>query len=403
MNKAILLLPFLLAACGKKNEFVQPPPPPVTVAHPDPREVVTYREYPATVAGVTEVDIRARVRGFLQQRFFEEGEKVEQGDKLFLIEQEPFQAAVAVAQANLDQAKAALKLEETRLARLESANQRSSGAVSELDVDIARAEVDKAAALVSQMEAQLKDAAINLSYTTIVAPTDGRMSEALVDVGNLVDASQATLLGHITDDSRIRVYFEAPERGMIRFLERRSDGGGVVIDELEKVRLTLADGTVYEHEGTIDFVDSRVDPSTRTARIRAVFPNPDGKLASGLYGLVGYPDTFPNPEAPDSVVIPAVAVLRDIAGEYVWVVDGDNVVRRQGVVTGATVKHSGEDADAVPSRDIIVTKGLSPQDRVVVAGLQRAREGATVAPQMQGEAPAKPEVPPNAPQQDPEN
>lgn len=399
MNKAILLLPVLLAACGEKNEFVQPPPPPVTVANPDPREVVTHREFPATVAGVSEVDIRARVRGFLEQRFFEEGEKVDKGDKLFLIEQEPFQAAATAARANLDNAQAALQLAETRLARLESANQRSSGAVSELDVDIGKAEVAQAAAVVSQMEAQLEDAEINLSYTNIVAPTAGRMSEAMVDVGNLVDASQATLLAHITDDSRIRVYFEAPERGMIRFLQRRSDEGGVVLDELEKVRLTLADGTVYEHEGTIDFVDSRVDPSTRTARIRAVFPNPEGKLASGLYGLVGYPDKFPNPENPDSVLIPAAAVLRDIAGQFVWVVDGDDVVRRRSVQTDSTVPRESDDPSAVPERDIIVTKGLSKDDRVIVAGLQRAREGAKVSPTMQGESPARPELPPNAPQQ----
>jgi len=402
-----LAVPLLLATCGKKNEFVQPPPPPVTIAHPDPGEVVIYREFPATVAGVAEVEIRARVRGELEQIFFEEGQQVGKNDPLFRIEQEPYEVARDAAGADLENAEASLELAQSRLNKLENANTRSPGAVSQLDLDIGRAEVKQAQAVVSQKKALLRDAEINLDYTTVLAPTPGRMSEAEVDVGNLVDGSQGTLLAHITDDSRVRVYFEVPERGMIRFLEKRAATDTSGLEALEKVRLTLADGSVYQDdegggaiEGEIDFVDSRVDPSTRTARVRAVFDNPDGKLASGLYGLIGYPDKFPNEEFPKSVVIPAAAVLRDLAGEFAWVVDDQNMVRRRGVETDTTVQRPGGDPDAVPRVDIIVTKGLSPEDRVIVAGLQRAREGAEVTPQMQGEAPPKPETPAGAPRQD---
>ncbi|MEP4079609.1 efflux RND transporter periplasmic adaptor subunit [Haloferula sp.] len=382
------------SSCKKnKNTFVQPPAPSVTVAHPDVREVTTYKEAPGTVEGLSEVDIRARVRGFLEEIHFKEGEWVEKGDKLFLIEQAPYEAQLAAAQANLDNAEAAHKLAVTSLQRLKRANSRSSGAVSELDVDVGQAEVDQAAAVVSQMTALYNDAKIELSYTIIFAPTAGRMSRSLVDIGNLVDGSEGTLLGHITDDSKVRVYFEAPERGMIHFLEKRAADGGVETDKLSKVNLTLADGTLHDHPGVIDFVDSRVDPGTRTATIRSVFPNPDGKLASGLYALVGYPEIFPNSEHPNSVLVPAVSILRDLAGDYVWAIDEKNVVFRRGVVTGTTVPRPNKDDNAAPARDMIVLKGLTKEDRVVVAGLQRAREGAPVNPQMEGEQ-APPSKPP---------
>lgn len=403
MKYLVPLSLLLLVSCGKKNEFVQPPPPPVTVAHPDPREVTTYLESPATFSGVSEIDIRARVRGFLEEIHFKEGQKVSKGDKLFLIEQEPFEAAVAAAEANLENAQAAQRLAETHLNRLRRANERSSGAVSQLDVDIGQAEVDQAAAGVSQMKAELKDKEIELSYTKIVAEAPGRMSRSMVDVGNLVDGSQSTLLTTITDDSTMRAYFEMPESAMLKFLQVRSEMEGKSLDELDDVRLVLSDGTVYKHPGRIDFFDTRVDPGTRTASVRAVFPNPEGTIASGMFGLVGYPETFPNDRHPNSVCVPAVSILRDLAGDYVWIVDNENVVRRRGVETGTTVPRESTDKNQIPQRDMIVLKGLTPEDRVVVAGLQRAREGAKVDPQMEGETPANPEVPAGAPQPSPEN
>jgi RND family efflux transporter MFP subunit len=376
-------LPLLaLAACKQKNEFVEPPPPSVTVAHPETREVTTYKEAPATVTGLAEVEIRARVRGFLEKRYFNEGEKVIKGEKLFLIEQAPYIAAQQEANANLSNAKAAHQLAVARLGRL---NKVKSGAVSEFDVEIAIAEVAQALAVVHQTDARLTQADLDFGYSTILAPNSGRMSRALVDIGNLVDGAQSTLLGHITDDSKVRVFFEVPERGMISFLDKRSEDGGVKTDKLEKVRLTLADGTLYEHPGEIDFIDSRVDPATRTASFRAEFPNPDGKLASGLYALVGYPKKFPNEEHPNTVLVPAVSILRDLAGDYVWALDEQDIVRRRSVETGTTVPRPSDDPNAVPKRDMIVLKGLTKEDRVVVAGLQRAREGAMVYPQLVGD------------------
>ncbi|MGE9270899.1 MAG: efflux RND transporter periplasmic adaptor subunit, partial [Verrucomicrobiales bacterium] len=360
MKKLILpsVLGLVFAACDSKSDFVPPPPPPVTVTHPSVRDVVVYNEAPATLTGLAEVDVRARVRGFLESRLFKDGERIEAGQKLFTIERGPFEAAVNAAKANLKSAEAARNLAVAKLDRLKKANQSNSGAVSALDVEIGSAEVDQAEAQVSQMQALLEDAEINLSYTTIVAPTTGRLSRALVDEGNLVDGGEGTLLAHLTNDEKVRAYFEAPERDMLHFLERRAQDG-VKLEGLDPVRLVLADGTVYEHLGKIDFIDSRVDPGTRTATVRAEFPNPEAKLASGLYALVGYPQKFPNPVDPNAVIVPAVSILRDLAGEFVWVVDEQNVVHRRGVRTGATVPAETIDANLVPMQDILVLEGLT--------------------------------------------
>ncbi|MBK1827559.1 efflux RND transporter periplasmic adaptor subunit [Haloferula rosea] len=372
---ALPLLAFL--SCSKENEFVQPPPPPVTVETPDTREVTIYKTAPATIEGLAEVDIRARVRGILESKHFEEGKPISKGDLLFKIEEEPFVAALQGAQANLANAKAAQGLAAAKLARLEKAG---AGAVSELDVEIARAELDQAAAAVSQNEAIVADAKINLSYTKITAPTSGRMSESYVDIGNLVDGSQSTLLAHVTADEQIRAYFEVPEREMLSILQGK-DGRTIKIEELNAVQLTLADGSVYPEEGRIDLLDSRVDPQTRTATVRAVFPNPNGTLRSGLFGTIGYPVTFPNENFPNSVLVPSASVLRDVAGEFVWVVDETDTVRRCGVEAKDTVIKPNDDPNAVDERQRLIVKGLEKTDRVITVGIQRARESAKVSPQ----------------------
>lgn len=378
----------LVASCSKENEFVQPPPPPVTVETPDTREVTIFKTAPATIEGLAEVDIRARVRGILEEQHFEEGKPVNKGDLLFTIEEAPFVAALKGAEANLANAKAAQGLAEAKLARLERAG---SGAVSELDIDIARAEVDQAAAGVSQNEALVADARINLSYTKITAPTSGRMSESFVDVGNLVDGGQSTLLAHITSDEEVRVYFEAPERELLSFLQKRN-GSTMKVEELNPLQLTLADQSIYPEQGTIDLLDSRVDPLTRTATVRAVFANPRGSLRSGLFGTVGYPLTFPNEEFPDSVLVPSASVLRDLAGEFVWIVDETDTVRRRGVEARESVLKPNDDPNSVDLRQRLIVKGLDKGDRVITAGIQRARESAKVTPQPPKDAPeTKPE------------
>jgi len=385
------ILPLIAAAssltfvcCGPKNEFAPPPPMKVTVAKPLVRDQTVYNDFPATLAGVSEIEIRARVRGILEKTFFDEGSVVTKDSDLFLIEQAPYLASVAASKADVAKAEAALRIAKATLGRYTKAG---SGAVSELDIETAQAEVDNAVALVAQAKAGLDTTTIDLSYTTIKSPISGRIARTMVDVGNLVGNGEPTLLTRVVDEKSIRAYYDIPERMMLEYYRRRAEKKNIS-EHFNKVRLELADGTIYEHLGEIDFVDNKVNESTRTAQVRAVFPNTEGKLSSGLFARVGYPLNHEN-----AIMVPAVCVLQDIGGSYVWVVDSENKVLRRGIVTGNTVLRTQTDKDAVPVRDTIITKGLTKDDSVIIRGLQRVRDGATVTPEMSEDFTVKTEQP----------
>lgn len=361
-----------LTHCGRKNKFSPPPPPSVTVSTPSQRDQTVYEKFPASLAGIAEVDVRARVKGNLEEAFFAEGRQVQQGDKLFTIESEVYEAAKAAALADLDQAKAELRLATANLGRLTKAGPK---AVSELDLERARADLDNAAAGVKQAEAQLQSTEIDLSYTKIESPISGRIARSLVDVGNLVGNGEPTKLTTVVDESSIRAYYEVPERIMLEFYRARTKNKNIG-QELNQVSLKLADGTKYPHLGRIDYIDNKLNERSRTAQVRATFPNPDGMLSAGLFAEIGYPQTFNS-----ALMVPTASILKDIAGNYVWVVGSDNKVERRGVLTGVAVNIPAANTNTVPTRETIILKGLEADDLVIVRGIQRVREGAIVSPE----------------------
>lgn len=377
----ILWLLFVLG-CGAHQEVVPPAPPTVTVDQPEMREVQVYKSFPATLRGISEVEIRARVGGYLEKTNFDEGSFVEKGDLLFTIEQAPYQLAVAAAQADLERAEAARELAEKRLERLDLALQ--TNAVSEVEVDIAAAELAQSIASVNQAKANLNNAKLDLSYTEVHAPISGRISLANVSDENLVGYSEPTIITTIVDDSTIEAYFEVSERDVIQFLKQRSDKKvSTHVSELS-IQLQLADRSVYGTVGHIDFIDNQVDTMTRTIQARATFDNSKYELTSGLYALVQIP-TAPdrqNPQETRALLVPAESVLRDIGGRYVWVVDDQHIVHRRSVEVGETIVKPAVGADQAAIHQTIILNGLSASDRVIVSGLQRARDGAPVTPRM---------------------
>ena len=388
MKRLALILPVvLIAACGKKPEAANPQPLPVTVEPPAKREVVVHREFPSTLVGAREIQIQARVQGTLSLHpdppdFA--GQNVEKGTPLFEIEPDTYEQATREAEAMQARATAARELAEKRLSRMKNAG----AGVSALDVEIAQAEFDEARAAESEAKARVEKARINEGYTVITAPITGRMSRLLVDPGNLVGAGGPTLLATIIDDSEMLGYFEVPERTAIKYFEKRDNGEAREVYE-KPIRLKLADGSIHPTPGRIDYIENQVDPATRTAKVRAVFPNPEGALSSGLYGLVGYP-TGPVPGEPsvtEALLVPSVAVLRDLGGNFVWIVDDQNIVRRRAVETGDAVEKPITDPNTPRSLETVILKGLEGNERVIVSGLQRAREGAPVTPVPAGQAP----------------
>lgn len=378
----VVLGGLFLAGCGSK-ETPPPLPPSVTVAAPEMREVTVYKTYPSTLQGVSEVEIRARASGYLEKTNFNEGSFVNKGDLLFIIEQAPYKLAVESSQADLERAEAGRELAKTRKQRLELALQTNS--VSEVEVDIAAAELAQSIASVNQAKAHLNNAKLDLSYTTVHAPISGRISLANVSDENLVGYSEPTIITSIVDDSTIEAYFEVPEREAIKFLRQRSDQKVSEYVRGLDVKLELADRSMYGTIGHIDFMDNKVDSMTRTIRVRAIFDNAKYELTSGLFATVQVPvaPDQRNPTEKKAIVVPAEVVLRDIGGRYVWVVDEQNIVRRRSVDVGETIIKPATSSGEAAVRQTIILDGLNASEKIIVSGLQRVRDGAPVTPNAQ--------------------
>lgn len=373
-----LLLSLALVSCGEKNTFVAPPPLEVEVISPQVGPVTVYLEMPGRTVSFARAEVRARVKGFLKETKFRAGSAVKTGDPLFSIEPEQFQAALDTAIGQEAKAVADLGIATTNFEkRKQVAN---SGAVSQIDVAAAEAEMKAAKAAVDIARASVRNAERDLSYTAITAPMDGRVSKAEVDVGNLVGADGATLLTTIVQDHPIYVTFEVNERDILKELPKRRllDENGATAPDKIPVRLTLSDGSVYPVEGHLDFLDNAVDPNTGTIRARAIFDNPDGALASGLFVRVGIP--LPRYAAADATAIrvPAEVVQRDLGGSFVLVAGEGGVVQRRPV----------EPSGYRLGNDQVLASGLTAADQLIVTHLQKVRAGAVVVPKPKGAAPA---------------
>lgn len=354
---ALILL--LSAGCGKKNEFQPPPPPEVTVQHPVQEDTTIYQTFPGRLVASDDVEIRARVKGFLKSIDFQDGQRVNQGDLLFTIEPEEYEAAVNLAEAEVAQAAASRKLADATLQRIQKAYK--TKAVSELDLLSAEAEMQSAEAAVMAAKAKLDNAELDLSYTQIHAPMDGRLSRRTLSIGNLVGDGSSTLLTTLVVESPIDVFFNIDERALLPFLQKgvRENKPGTKIPPLT---LEMADGTLHDEKGLLNYIDPEIDPDTGTLRARAVFANEGTKLLPGLYGKILIPKLIEK-----AILVPDLAIQRDMSGSYVLVVTSENKVESRYIKRGSLV-------DTLR----IVEEGLTAEERVITEGIQQARPGIEV-------------------------
>ena len=368
---AVGLAAALLGSCGR-NRYAPPPPPEVTVSQPIVQEITTYNEFTGYTAAVEAVDIRARVQGSLQSVNFTPGENVKKGDMLFVIEPSLYQARVDQAQADLEGKEAQSRAAQAQLEITQAIFQRSAGSRTDL-VQKTQAR-DLAKAQLAIAKANLEAAKLDLSYTHIFAPIDGRIDRNFVDVGNLVGSGQATLLASIVNDDPIYVYFTVNERLLLQYLELQRQGRTVAPEGQDNVALPrsgwksflgLATETGYPHAGMVDYQGNRVDPNTGTIEVRAVFPNPDHVILVGLFARVRVPYT-----REQAVQVPDVAVQADQGGSYLLLVDAQNAVQYRRVHVGPLTEGDLR----------VIHDGVTPAEWVVVDGLQRARPGSVVKP-----------------------
>ena len=333
------------------------PPPAVLVQPAELKPIADQSEFIGRAAAVDKVELRARVKGFLGPRKFNDGDQVKKDQVLFTIEPEPYQAAVDQKIAQRDAAKAALANADVQLHRAEELLRSKTG--TQVTYDQRLSEQLQAKAQVEDTSAQLRDAEIQLSYTQIKSPIDGRIGRASVSPGNIVGPDSG-VLATVVSENPIRVLFSITQREL---LEARRDssasGDGLV------VRLRLADGSLYKEKGKLDFIDVTADAKTDGQMVRAVFDNKDGLLTDGQTVRV----IVEGEKVPTVVAVPQAAIAQDQSGPYLFIVNDKNVAEQRRIKTGV-------------ARDglVAVTEGLKAGERVIVQGQQRVRQGMTVNP-----------------------
>lgn len=365
----------VLAGCssGVSDEHT-PPPPQVSVAEVIARKVQQWDEFTGRVEAVESVQIRPRVSGYIERVSYTEGAEVTAGDVLFVIDQRPYRAELARAEAEL--ARAVAQYDVARSEMMRARRLLESRAISQEDHDRRLAGSYQAQAGVAAAEAALEAAKLNMQYTEVRAPIGGRTGRALVTEGNLVNSGETVLTTLVSLDP-VHVYFEGDEQIYLRYKDlRRSKESGAGSSSANPVFVGLSNEDGFPHEGHLDFVDNQVDRDTGTIRVRAVLPNADRIFTPGLFARV----KLVGSESYDALLVDDKAILTDQDRRYVYVVDENNLAQRRDVKPGRLV-------DGLR----VVTEGLAPGDRIIVHGVQKVFfAGMPVSPQMiaMGDPPA---------------
>lgn len=362
----------LLVGCQKRgNEYVPPPPPEVTVAKPVLRTVTRYLEYTGTTMGIESVQVRARVKGFLEKLHFTPGNPVDEGTLLFTIDQRTFRVEVQAAEAELAGKKAAASILEIQYRKV--IELQSKGAATPLEVDEWKAKRDQAVAAVEYAQAQLDTAKLNLGFTEVRSPIKGIVGLNLVDVGTLVGASEPTLLTTVIRRDQVYAYFDVSERDVLDIVaERIARGQSARMSAPVQLEMGMANETGFPHSGFVDFRDNTVNAQTGTMRVRGVFGNLNSEIMPGVFVRVRAPRN-----AAKLLMLPDAAVQQDQAGRYVLVVNDKNEVERRAVTVSKAI------GQVRP-----IESGVSANDSVIINGLLRARPGGKVVPKQGAVDPA---------------
>ncbi len=358
-----------LISCKQKEKKTAAPVD-IPVVEALQKDVPVYGEFVGQIYGNRDIPIRARVSGFLEKMYFKEGRHVKKGQLLYFIDPTPFKAKLALEKSKLAEAKTMFAKAESDLNRIKPLAK--INAVSQSDLDAAIAQYDAAKAGVNAAESGVEIAQINLGYCRILSPLDGIIGKTKAKEGEFVGQNpNPVILNMVSDIDSVLVEFFLTERDYLRFAKKYRFNKEHTEEQNENndedISLILADGSTFEHKGSVKFIDRNIDPSTGSLLVQAVFPNPEKILRPGLYAKVKVKmDT-----KKDAVLIPQRCVM-ELQGQYsVYVVNSENVVETKQIETG---EKSGE--------YIVVEKGLNAGDKVVIDALQKVSGGMTVNPRV---------------------
>jgi membrane fusion protein, multidrug efflux system len=364
----VFAMPVLAASIGacsdrKAATKAAPPPPRVEVITLTSQTVPVVREYVGSVTAYRSVEVRARVEGILEKRFFTEGKPVKKGELLYRIDPAQFEATLRDAQAELARAEANVANAQAKEARL--APLVAEDAISKQEYDDAVSSLKQGQASVLSAKAQLDRAKLNLDYTNVYATESGVIGMTQVPEGRLVGKGEPTLLATIERLQPIYVTFTLPDRDAL-IMKKALVSGEIKEQTGDQARFVLPDGSEYTQAGRIDFADPQINRETGTVMLRAVLPNTaEPQLAPGMYVKV----EMTAEQRPNAVLIPQRAVVKMPNGQIAWVVTADNKAERRDLVLGDWYKDHW-----------VVEKGLSAGDRIIVEGVQRVQPGMTVQP-----------------------
>jgi RND family efflux transporter MFP subunit len=363
-----LLSTIALSGCGESNSAKKkdPPPPSVTVSEPLRRTVTEWDEFTGRFQAIDHVSIRPRVSGYLQSAHFQEGTMVKKGDLLFVIDPRPYEAAAEEAQGQLQTAQAQLTFAARDLERAVELSR--TQALSQQMVDQRRQALETAEAAVIIAEGALKRAKLDVEFTQVVSPIDGRIGRKLVTEGNLITGGDtgATVLTTVVSLDPIYFYFNIDEQTYLKSTRLRlADRPPTSQDNANPVHVALPDDTEFPHEGRMDWIDNELDQGTGTLRGRALLPNPQLRFSPGQFGRVRLIGSAPY----EALLLPDTAIGSDQSRKIVYVVGKDHLVDMREVKLGRLI-------DGLR----VVHEGLKPDDQVVISGLQRVRAGTRVTP-----------------------
>ena len=361
---ALLIWRFILKKSESRPQSPMQQPPAVPVALPQIQDVEDYYEFTGNVEALKQVDIRARVQGFLLTVDFNDGQHINQGDLLFTIEPNEYIDSRDQAKAQLLSDKAALLSAQLDYERIEKAIE--TNAVSKQQLTTAKATRDKAQAQVVASEARLSNANLNLSYTKILSPITGKISRRFVDPGNLVGPGYETLLTTVVKTQPIYVYFNVSEIVLQQyFLAQNIENPQA---QKQEVRVGFPEQQDYPFHGFLDFIDNKIDPNTGTILMRAQMPNEQEKLFPGMFVRVQLPLGIQK----NSILVQEKALNSDIGGKYLFTVDPNNVVHTSHVKPGRKIGDS-----------IVILSGLNNNQKYVLGGFHLLRPGSAVTPLLQ--------------------